>query len=170
MPRIPCSWAAQKKVAWIGDYACDDYDPDNEAYAKVMPFEEFQRFYDAAHGEDCKALSAGLFTARDMGVLDYDTKKMFLVNHDKRVYIDMEAFIRENTARGGDWDGWCMNPLPLLTACGNNRGGGDFRQNGVGYEDIGIWAFDTLEYTSIVPKGFNEAIFFFNDHRRTTAV
>lgn len=159
-----------KRVAWIGDYAHQDYDPVNEAYARVMPLGEFQKFYDSVWGEDRDGIPPNLFSKKDLEILDYDTRRMYIVNHNKRLYIDLEAFIRENTAKGGDWDGWCMNPLPLLTACGNGRGGGDFYEGHIGYEDIGIWAFDFLEYTDKIPDGFTEAIFYFDEHREVTAV
>jgi hypothetical protein len=81
----------------------------------------------------------------------------------------MAAFIRENTARGGDWDGWCMNPLPLLTACGNGRGGGDFGDCHVGYEDVGTWAFDWLEYTRTPPPDYEAVMYYFNEHEAATA-
>ena len=157
-----------KRVAWIGDYARDDYKTCGEAYTKAMSFSKFKRYYTAAFGENREGLPPKLFSKRDLTILDYDTRAMLLVNHDKRAYIDMAAYIRENTTKGGDWDGWCMNPLPLLTACGNGRGGGDFYEGHVGSEDIGIWAFDCLEYTDQAPDGFAEAIFYFDEHREVT--
>jgi hypothetical protein len=158
-----------KRVAWIGDYACDDYNPDGEAYAKAMPLEEFQKFYDAAWKEDKEPVHPKFFSKRDFGILDFDTKGMFLVNHDKCLYIDMAAFIRANTSKGGNWNGWCMNPLPLLTACGNGRGGGDYYKERIGYNDIGIWAFDNLEYTARVPGGYTEAVYYFDEHKEADA-
>ena len=160
---------SRKRVAWIGDYAYQDYDPDTEAYAKVMPLEEFQKIHDTVWHDDNDGLSPNLFSKRDLAILDYDTRRMYLINHDKQVYIDLEVYIRENTVRGGTWDGWCMNPLPLLTACGNGRGGGDFYEGRVGYENIGVWAFDSLEYADKAPDGYAEAKFYFDEHEEATA-
>jgi len=154
-----------KRVAWIGDYAEQEYETCGEAYAQVMPFDQFEKYYELAWGEAQEGLPPSLFSKRDLAVLDYDTKGMFLVNHDKRVYIDMAVYIRENTTKGGDWDGWCVNPLPLLTACGNGRGGGDYHEGHIGYDDVGIWAFDCLEYTNVVPDGYMETKFYFNEHK-----
>jgi len=157
-----------KKVAWIGDYAEEAYDSCGEAYTKAMPFDEFHRFYELAWGDNAKELSPGLFSNRDLSILDFSTKDMFLVNHDREAYIDMPAYIRENTTRGGIWDGYCMDPLPLLTACGNGRGGGDFHESGTGYENIGIWAFEYLEYTDKIPQGYIEQRFYFNENKEVS--
>lgn len=157
-------YKSPKLVAWIGDYADDDYETCGEAYTRAMPFEEFQKYYNQLWGEDREGISASLFSKRDLTILGHDTRGMFLINHNKRVYIDMTVFIRENTTKGGDWDGWCMNPLPLLTACGNGRGGGDYHKAHIGYENVGIWAFDQLEYTDKVPDGYTEEKFYFNEH------
>ena len=162
-------YKSPKKVAWIGDYARDDYNPDEEVYARVLMTDEFQKCYDSVWGEDHEGLPAKLFSKRDLEVLGFETEGMHLVNHDKQAYVDITAFIRENTTRGGVWDGYCMNPLPLLTACGNGRGGGDYLEEHVGYEDIGIWAFDSLEYTDKIPTGFTEAIFYFDENREVSA-
>jgi hypothetical protein len=159
-----------KKVAWIGDYARDDYNPDEEAYARAMPLEEFKKYYEAVHGENSNGLSSKFFSKKDLEIFGYDTKRMYLANHDKQVYIDLEAYIHENTTSDGDWNGWCMNPLPLLTACGNGRGGGDYHGSRIGYENIGIWAFDSLEYTSHLPVGYSEVMFHFNEHKEAEAV
>jgi hypothetical protein len=164
-------YESPKKIAWIGDYAEQEYETCCEAYTNAMPYEEFQKFYNIAWGEDEKGLlPTKLFSRRDLRILDYDTKRMFLINHDKLVYIDMAAFIQKNTAKGGSWDGWCMNPLPLLTACGNGRGGGDYHESCVGYSDIGIWAFDSLEYTGHEPKGYEKIMFCFNENDESAAV
>jgi len=62
----------RRRVAWIGDYSDDDYDPLTEAYAKALPFKEFKVLYDIAHGET-PSISKGLFYKTDWDILDYDT-------------------------------------------------------------------------------------------------
>jgi hypothetical protein len=52
---------------------------------------------------------------------------------------------------------WCLSPLPLLTACGNGRGGGDFYKDHIGFSDVGTWAFQLVEYTDHIPKGYQNA-------------
>jgi hypothetical protein len=162
-------YKSPKRVAWIGDYAYREYETCGEAYTRAMSMDEFQKYYDTVWGKDSESLTANLFSKRDLAILDYDTKRMFLINHDKRVYIDIAAYIRDNTVKGGGWEGWCMNPLPLLTACGNGRGGGDYGRDYPGYADVGVWAFDSLEYTDKAPDGYTEAKYYFDEHKEATA-
>jgi hypothetical protein len=158
-----------KRVAWIGDYAEEAYETCGEAYTHIMPLEEFHKYYDAVWNEDNEGLPSNHFSSRDLTLLGFDAKGMFLVNHTKQVYIDIAAYIHDNTVKGGDWDGWCANPLPLLTACGNGRSGGDFCNGRVGYDDVGIWAFDCLEYTDQAPTGYTEVKYYFDEHKEATA-
>lgn len=75
----------------------------------------------------------------------------------------MGCYIERCTVKEGNWAGYCVNPLPLLTACGNGRGGGDFHNspNTVGYENVGIWAFDILELSKQRPDGYAEVHYTF---------
>ena len=49
---------------------------------------------------------------------------------------------------------WDISPLPLLTALGNGRGGGDYR--GTNMDKIGIWVGDVLSVEFEIPDGFEE--------------
>jgi hypothetical protein len=151
----------------MGDYACDDYDPVNEPYAQVMPFGKFKRYRNAVWGKKSKSISSKLFSKQDFTILDFNTKGMYLVNHDERIFINIETFISDNTTRGGDWNGSCLNPLPLLTACGNGRGGGDYHKDCIGYSYIGTWAFDWLEYTDKIPDGYAEEKYYLSEYEDT---
>ena len=58
----------------------------------------------------------------------------FLINRDKKQFVDL-------------WDvpcidGYRVNPLPLLTAEGNGRGGGDY--SGINEKLVGSWARDFI--------------------------
>ena len=155
-----------KRVAWIGDYALDPYDRESDGsdtidypYVNAMALGAFQLYYDSAWGEESKQLDKKLFSKKDLDILNHDTTGMYLVNHNKQVYINLDTYKATCTT-----DGWCMNPLPLLTACGNGQGGGDYHDSRPSYEDVGIWAFDSLEYTDKVPDGFSEERFRFFDN------
>jgi len=143
------------KVAWIGDYSDTPYDPATDAYAKTLSHEEFMRMYDIAYDENVPSLDEENLELEQLKLVGYETKGTYLVNHDLKCYIDMEAYIKRFTARKGYVKEYCINPLPLLTACGNGRGGGDFR-SGQGFDDIGAWAFHRLEYTDQIPEGYSE--------------
>lgn len=71
-------------------------------------------------------------------------KDIYVLNHDKKQY-----YVRPK--RGEEQ--LVINPLPLLTAEGNGRGGGDYY--GTNIDDIGMWSRDTIEYTTELPSGFD---------------
>jgi len=151
-----------RKVAWIGDYSQDPYLPAEDTYAKVLPYDEYLALFNIAQG-DLSGISRGMFFKDDLGIVDYDTKGFYLVNHDQSVFIDMEAYIQRSTVVE-DEVAWCMDPLPLLTACGNGRGGGDYRNESYPcYGDVGTWAFSSVECTETVPAGYTEAIYCFKE-------
>jgi hypothetical protein len=62
----------------------------------------------------------------------------YLVNYTKKEYCTLPKY---NPAK----DEYVLNPLPLLTADGNGRGGGDYR-----IEDarVGSWAYDSIGLTN----------------------
>jgi hypothetical protein len=47
-----------------------------------------------------------------------------------------------------------IHPLPLLTADGNGRGGGDY--NGEGIDHVGTWARDRISLMKEIPEDFTE--------------
>ena len=52
---------------------------------------------------------------------------------------------------------WTIHLLPLLTAVGNDRSGGDFHEGNTGYENVGIWAWHLLDFLDSSPKDFSKA-------------
>ena len=133
-------WDKPARVAWVGDYADDEYDFD-EYYTKEV--------YEAAWGETKKP------------ELPFDEvptihRTGFIVNHDKGQYIDLERYAKAS-ASCPSWDKgntWVTHPLPLLTAIGNGRGGGDYwgTNNGL----VGSWAMDSIVFTLERPTAFTE--------------
>jgi hypothetical protein len=145
-----------RKVVWIGDYAIDPFNPDEDVYAQRISYAEFKTLYQLAHGEN-PSMEKGFFFKADLNCLDYDTVGMYLLNHDRKSYIDIAAYIKASSVPDSDNVPWCLSPLPLLTACGNGRGGGDFYSQHTGYSDVGTWAFQVVEYTDHVPEGYQKA-------------
>lgn len=68
----------------------------------------------------------------------------YLINHDTHEYVKIPQMKK---------DKWQIHPLPLLTANGNGRGGGDFRGED---ERIGMWCGHHLSVANELP---NDAIY-----------
>lgn len=149
----------RKKVAWIGDYS-NDFD-EEDAYCKKLPYEKFMEYYNIAWDErDRHIVPASKFSKSDLELINEHTSNLYLINHSLKEYLDYGHYI-EACSNDDDSYGGCVNPLPLLTACGNGRGGGDFRSKTTGRADVGIWAFDELEISETVPEGYNKAFYYF---------
>lgn len=151
------------RIAWMGDYANDYSEAKPESYHMGISREEFTKYYDAVWDDRATRLPKEVFSAKDLAILSNRTKKGFLINRDTGVFLDLGKYIQRATVREGSMKGYCANPLPLLTACGNGRGGGDFfaERAEAGIEDVGAWAFHKLEYTRKKPTGLKEAIYTF---------
>jgi len=114
----------KQRIAWAGDYYSEEGETNH---------------YDLVKDEN-KIKPTNFLTEKEQ-------EDSILVNHDKKQYVIMsKAPI--------DTDGWRANPLPLLTALGNGRGGGDY--NGVNEDKVGIWAEDVLSVETEIPEGFEE--------------
>lgn len=135
-------WYKPARVAWVGDYADDEYDFD-EYYTKVV--------YEAVWGEK----NAPELPFEDVPSI-YESG--FLVNHDMRQYIDMKRYSKA-AGFSPKWDvdnTWVIHPLPLLTVIGNGRGGGDY--HGINMGMVGTWAMDLLEFTEKKPMLMEEVL------------
>ena len=60
----------------------------------------------------------------------------------------------------------CVHPLPLLTACGNDRGGGDYHEGHPNYNRVGEWAFDLIECTDRKPEGYDKLDIIFTEQEQ----
>lgn len=155
-----------RRIAWIGDYSDTDYETCGDAYTKQISKEEFLTYYHSAWAEDednNNFIPPSMYSAEDFELINEKTTGMHLVNHDRKEYLDLGEYIGRCTINGGNWAGWCVDPLPLLTACGNDRGGGDFYDSPttVGYNDVGIWAFQELELTETIPESYRGCAYSF---------
>ena len=75
-------------------------------------------------------------------------KYRFIVNHSKRLFVDKTKVPTK--------DGFTLHPLPLLTAEGNGRGGGDYRD---GEPLVGSWARDIISVEETAPTDYEELLF-----------
>lgn len=112
----------RKRIVWAGDYYGDE-GKEVDYYAQCKDFIKIK-------------------PTEYMNQIMQRTAK--LVNHTKKLYVRYDEM--------PDNDGWIINPLPLLTACGNGRGGGDYCEGQSDYDKVGIWAGDVLSIEFAVPK------------------
>jgi hypothetical protein len=117
----------KSRVVWAGDYA----DPEPEEKENLCMLSQSQ-----ANSKKCS------FPPRyDMSVFRY------IVNHTKGQYVDKEYKFDGSRK---------IHPLPLLTAEGNGRGGGDYY--GTDSELVGSWARHVLSMEIKKPDGYSELI------------
>ena len=115
-------WRTKGKLAWVGDYAEDSDFNWNEAFSD-------------AHAENVPR--------EDLTYNGFRLEGKFFINHDKKMIIDLDEY--RNLLKDVDM---VISPIPLLTAVGNDKGGGDFHKgSGQGYDLIGTWTWDIVEIT-----------------------
>lgn len=163
-------WKAPKFVAWIGDYAWPMSSERNEPYEQMATcllgdasvFEQIfnEVMDDNADAEKYKITPDPL----ELGYEDHDG--LYLINHTQKIYIDLAEY-RRNVEFTESWDGtehkFAVHPLPLLTACGNDRGGGDYHDVFPDYDKVGTWAFNLIELTDEKPLGYRKVEYKFKE-------
>jgi hypothetical protein len=147
------------KVAFIGDYSASNEDFNDV----IMTKDAFMEYYGVAWGADKKkGLQKSDFTETDLELMDVDTSGAYLVNHDTREFVNIEIYIEDSLVSTNNGS-FAINPLPLLTVCGNGLGNGDYPPNAMGCDDVGSWAFNTLEYVNKIPDEYTQAYFVFKE-------
>jgi len=138
------NWRRDKiplRVWWMGDYAEDDDIP-----------EEKKKYDPVKSAWDDSVTPKVINESFDF------SKPCYLVNESTREYIDL---LRLEEINRGTWGG-SIHPLPLLTAVGNGRGGGDYHgSRAINQRMVGAWAGDLLTIEESVPTsedGFFEYI------------
>ena len=124
------------KIAWIGDYH------ESGEVGDVPTWEEAEDQGYTTLAPPAKTNTEGFLNNETLGLSIDMTKLTF-------------------TERGEEDEGWELHPLSLLTACGNGRGGGDYRgEDKMGNEIIGMWAGHEFSFT---PNAVYQTIQFDND-------
>lgn len=125
------------RICWVGDYAdeLDDFD-----------FPNCSAFYVPYYGE----IWGDSVSAIGVSSSDFTLDGKFLLNQDTKQFIDLEEYKTACT----DKHGWCIHPLPLLTAVGNDRGSGDFHAGNTGFEFVGSWAWQLISIADSPPIDF----------------
>lgn len=121
-------WAGNR-IVWAGDYADQEPDKGENLYSLV-----------GEHG-------------LEMLIESIPSDYHYLINWDKKQYVDKTKCKPINQ----NWNTYdlTVHPLPLLTADGNGRGGGDYSGDD---EYVGIWSRDRISLMKDVPEGFTEII------------
>lgn len=130
------------KIVWCGDYA------DEIKAADVLP--------------DKQKLLAEILDSPDTlydfirknGTKIKDIKPMELKRQDKAILVNhtFKEYVKYTKLKNTSWGK--INPLPLLTAVGNGRGGGDY--NGENMNMVGLWMGCSLSVEFKIPKGYLE--------------
>lgn len=123
---------AQLRVAWVGDYASDC------EYTNKAKRESWYK--KAGWGKEVVDIHDADYTGESF-------TEGYLVNYTKHEFVDLRDYC---SRVGEDNYGWRIHPLPLLTVIGNGLGGGDYC--GCNQHDVGRWAGDLIEYTSVRPN------------------
>lgn len=106
-----------KHIVWAGDYA--DNEPGKEENLYFL-------------SKECKMPR----------MKPYIDSVRYLVNITKHQFVDLEKAEKTNKIKYS-WGSYSIHPLPLLTADGNGRGGGDYW--GVNQEElVGSWRGDLI--------------------------
>lgn len=165
------------RVAWIGDYSDDVTQGKwgDEPYQKI-DHRKFKEIFGKIWEQEEQDKSVGKRKIRPESPLAFqdvnDFVGWYLVNHNQRKFLDLGAYAQKNKWRESckDWrtgktETWemCVNPLPLLTACGNDRGGGDYYSSHPDFDQVGTWAFDLIEFTELKPEGYEEVHYSFTE-------
>ena len=121
-------------IAWVGDYADEEDYVDRDNAEMVKSLVDYRVNDNPAIELKSETAPYGLF-----GYL--------LINHSRKLFINMEDYYRNSVLNYGEdrKDAWVIHPLPLLTAVGNGKGGGDYYRKALNVEDVGIWAGDLIE-------------------------
>lgn len=128
------------RVAWVGDYADDS------------------PYYKQVWNDDEKVISE-----EGLKRVKFTLDNKFLCNHDRKIYVDIEEY-KKASAFGKD-GGWIIHPLPLLTAQGNGRGGGDYYSEYPNFDKVGEWAMEVISIEDKIPEGYEKYDIFFKEER-----
>ena len=128
-------------VVWSGDYFDCTEDQEKAEMSSNDVFVDFARLWN----KSVKGLSE-----------KFDITNKFLVNHDMKVYINMRDYIDMLKCGKMIDEGWVIHPLSLLTANSNGKGGGDYWDNCLNYDQVGAWNNCLLEITDDIPKGYTD--------------
>ena len=135
------------RLIWCGDYAEDD---------EIKDISNGEADYDMLWGDD------NYKKAKEDGHIKFvnrcSLKGCYFLNHTKKEYIILDDYIAKAEHKE-DRGTWCISPIPLMTAVGNGRGGGDY--DGVNFDKVGSWAWDEISIKKEFPYDFKKLDIYF---------
>lgn len=142
------------RVAWLGDYAHNN----DDAFGGLT-HEQYMKEYNAVYRKEAKKID--LWEEDDIKLPNEKLMNMSLVNHTKKIVLHFSDYI-SNSKKLSEL---VINPLAILTACGNGRGGGDYSGRDMNF--VGKWAFDKIEIMDKddVPKDYKSKNVLFIENR-----
>lgn len=127
-----------KRLVWAGDYGDEVVGEDN-----------YYMLCDKAKKSQNEI---------DMNVIEQAlNENTIYINHDKKEWFDLK---KQTIPNMKGWNG-IAHPLPILTADGNGRGGGDYC--GAHMEMVGMWKGDLIEVSDTIPANYKEIKPFFTE-------
>lgn len=141
------------RMAEVGDYAdehpCYDLAYNNNVKRTCLDIENISNGFDTYK------------TYVDGAFIPFNYKSKYLINWDRKIYINFDEYIPLSKV---DWGDNCsVSPFNLLTALGNGRGGGDYHESRPNYKYVGLWAWDVISIEDTPPADFTEYPIYFTD-------
>lgn len=125
----------ETKFVWAGDYADEEVKRLGKGDTLYSFISEHRTIISPYKVNSLKDKAIALSDEEDFeGFKSEDYP--FIVNHSKRQFVDKRKAL--------DNDGWKIHPLPLLTADGNGRGGGDYYESSPDFDKVGMWKKDII--------------------------
>lgn len=131
------------RLAWVGDYTSEEDMVGSDGTPFPITFQDVMDIYgqQKSNKPNVKYVEHVWFNPN----FTYDN--LYFVNLTKKEYVDMNAYIQRSIYD----DGYCMNPIPLLTSTGGDKGGGDYHQGHIDQNKVGVWKCDLVKLTKRKP-------------------
>ena len=127
---IPSGDWYKQRIVWAGDYA----DP-------------IDVFLDGDEQENVYGLCEDELQVNPEPLTDEEAEEYrFVVNFDTQQFVEKPSYVK---------DYFKVHPLSLLTADGNGRGGGDYRDDS---DFVGIWIGNRIGLEKTAPEGFERVV------------
>lgn len=146
------------RLAWVGDYTEEKDIKGSDAVPFPITSEKVLEVDEQTNEPNIKYVKYVRYNP------NFNLEGMYFVNLTKKEYIDMSAYIKRSTSD----DGWCVNPIPLMTSTGGDQGGGDYHEGLIDQHIVGTWQCDLVKLTKRKPgKDFKELDVIFNENITT---